>query len=157
MAALTNKTTWSVTCTPLASVLDSDGKFEINTVPLTAANLAAQQSLMDTLETALEALTLGVVAQRSSAIIKEINTGMPASPALRGAKWKLACHENGGNNRSVVLSIPAALITGELISGTTQADFTTTEWMNFKSAFEALARSIDNQPLILDGAAYESV
>jgi len=157
MAILTNKTTWSVTCTPLAAVLDSDGKFEINTVPLTAANLAAQQALMDTLESALEALTLGVVEKRSSAIEKEINTGLPSSVALRGAKWKLNIQENGGNNRTSVLTIPASLIAGQLVTGTTQADFSTTEWTNFKSAFEAVAKSIAGNPLILQGAAYESV
>ncbi len=157
MAILTNKTSWSVSCTPLASVLDSDGKFEINTVPLTAGNLAAQQALMDTLESKLEALTLGVVAQRSSAIVKEINTGLPAGVALRGAKWKLQLQENGGNNRQYVGTIPAALIASQLIAGTTQADFSTTEWTDFKTAFEALAKSPAGNPLILQGAAYESI
>lgn len=157
MAILTNKTTWSITCTPLASVLDSDGKFEINTVPLTAANLAAQQALFDTLESKLEALTLGVVAVRSSAILKEINTGLPSDVALRGAKWKLQCQENGGNNRSYVITIPAALIASLLVAGTTQADFTQTAWTDFKTAFEAVAKSPAGNPLILQGAAYESI
>lgn len=157
MAVLTNKTTWSITCTALASVLDSDGKFEINTVPLTAANLAAQQALFDTLESKLEALSLGVVATRSSAIIKEINTGQPSSVALRGAKWKLQCQENGGNNRSYVLTIPAALIASLLIAGTTQADFSQAAWTDFQTAFQAVAKSPAGNPLLLTGAAYESV
>src|SRR5882762_4935796 len=105
MALLTNKTSWTVTCTPLASVLDADGKFEVNTVPLTAANLAAQLALLATLENKLEALTLGVVALQSSAVLLEINTGLPANVALRGAKWKLQCQENGGNNRTSVVTI----------------------------------------------------
>jgi hypothetical protein len=157
MAILSNKTTWSITCTPLASVLDSDGKFEVNTVPITAGNIAAQTALLNTLETKLEALTEGVVAQKSINVTNEINSGLPANVALRGAKWKLQWQENGGNNRTGVTTIPAALITSLLIPGTTQADFTQTAWVDFKAAFEAVAKSIAGNPLILLGAAYEAV
>lgn len=162
MAVLTNKTSWTVTCTPLAAVLDSDAKFEINTIPLTPANLAAQQALMDTLEATLETLTLGVVAVRNTSISKEINTGLPSAVALRGAKWKLQCQENGGNNKTFVVTIPASQLVGAgpaslLVAGTTQADFTKTEWVNFKAAFEAIERSAANNPVVLQGAAYESI
>jgi hypothetical protein len=157
MTVLSNKTSWTITCTPLASVLDDDGRFEVNTVPLTSANLAAQTALLNTLETKLEALTLGVVAQKSIAITNEVNSGLPSSVALRGAKWKLQVQENGGNNRTSVITIPAALIASMLIPGTTQADFSQTAWIDFKAAFEAVAKSIAGNPLVLLGAAYESV
>lgn len=157
MASISDKTTWSVTCTGLSPVDDAEGKFEVNTVPLTAANLVAQQGLLTTLENAMFNLTVGVVSQRSSAIIKELSTLAPTGVALRGAKWQIKAVETSGNQRTFTYTIPAALIAGQLIAGTTQADLTTAEWTAFKNAFNAVAISPNGQPLAFIGAKYISI
>lgn len=109
---------------------------------LTAANIAAQTALIDTLRTSIDAVTLGTLAtERVIAEDNFLSRTRPTDPtAQRENKW-LFLYEDQTTHRIYRGEIPTANITLLDAPSDHIADLTTGVWGTFKSAFEAVVKS----------------
>lgn len=103
----------------------------------TAANFDAQQTLANSLQSAVEGVILGSTA-REAVIASEntVNDVRPANAfAQRELKWLVRYHDNVSLEKSTV-TIPTANVTGLLVAGTDLADLSQAAWVTFIAAFE---------------------
>lgn len=126
--------------------------FEITTVDLTAGNVAAQVALLVTLWGAIDALLLGNIAKRSVVFASSApdDTEVTDPLAQRENKWLVRYHDTSG--RKFRVELPTAnlslLATGTEFLGGTEAD-------DFKTAFEAVAKSpTDQSAVVVDGIQF---
>ena len=130
---------------------DYDGEssnMTINTVEITAANVDAQQTLLTTLRTALNDITIGVV---SKSVLSDIgwDTLTPTTNPFgqREIKWVIIVEDTLGN-RYKANEVPTAdlsLLTGNqkyiIRNGVVSVDDPDGFVADFKSAYEAVAVS----------------
>lgn len=122
-------------------------KTDYNIAALTAANFDAQNTKANALESATEALTLGVVKSQSIAVQKFVNSGYPAGVANRGSKWIITATNAAG--KLFTYTIPAALTTGNVNSDNSTANLASSAWAAYKTAFEAVATDPNGGALTL--------
>jgi hypothetical protein len=135
MAAV-DRFTITVHCSGPGSIPQTS-KTDYSVAALTAATFDAQVTKVDALETAYEALTLGVVSTQSLAVDKFINSGYPSGIANRGSKWIVTSENAAG--QPYTHTIPAALATGNVNSDNITANLASTAWAAYKTAFQAVA------------------
>lgn len=149
MALPYDTATVSVRCTGNAPA-GTIGKTKYNILPLTAGNIAGQKSAVTALAAAEGALTEGIIASSDINLNLGKVGGYPATIANRGRKWILSASNPDG--RVFTYTIPASLETGQVQSDNYTADFTTTEWAAYKSAFEAVVVDPAANALTLNSA-----
>ena len=134
-------------------------QFELAVTTLTAANLAAQTTLIDNLTTAIEALVLGNLNKTNVVLERNIISEVPANDqfAQRGIKLLCRYHDAAVPTRKYTVSIPTfdlALLPlhGEFLDIDTAA----TPGNNFKIAFEAIVKSKQDaaNAVVLDSCQY---
>lgn len=139
------------------SILDASnevGQFTINTVNITPANLAAVQTGIADMMTALEPLIRGSEKQRSFPVVVRFAPPIPADvEAQREDKWDITYLDvsqfldagntvaNPGYGRPFHVTIPTASRTDNMQSGTDIVDITQGDWPAFVTNFEAIAKS----------------
>lgn len=112
---------------------------------VTALTIAAFLTQLGALRTASDAITLGTVSGQSWVGDKDILAASPPTNvfAQRELKW-LVSYENAVSHKKYTLEIPTADPTGRLIAGTDRADLANTDIAAWVTAFEAMARSPEN-------------
>jgi len=116
------------------------GKTEVNTVPLTAANLAAQTTLADAFRDAVNDVILGVEASTAFNIATILSNSVPADVlAQRGVKWTLQ-GEDTTTHELFQNYIPTAEL-ALLVSGSEELDLTAGDGLALKVAYDAFVRS----------------
>jgi len=112
---------------------------------ITAVSIGGFLTAFGGMRTALEAITLGVAAQEQW--IGDLTVLSAAAPtnvfAQRELKWLVRYHGNT-SNKKFTMEIPTADPTGRLVTGTDLADLTETSMAAFVTAFEAFARTPDD-------------
>ncbi len=108
-------------------------------VDLTAGNFAAQNTLMDNLVTAVQALLVGHIFKDRRVAVQSTIAGVVASPyAQREMKWLVSFTDNVlGDRLSVELPAPALSF---LVPGSDLIDMTDPAVTTFIAAFEAYYR-----------------
>lgn len=129
--------------------------FRVPVTTLNAGNLVAQSALIDTLEGAIIAITLGI-AQKDEIILEHalLSSALPTSPdAQREKKWLIRYHD-ATTQVKYVSSVPCADLS--TLSGNTDfMDPTAGVFTDLKAAWEAVVRSPDDNNLtILDSIEY---
>lgn len=112
---------------------------------ITAGNLAATLTLVDTLESAMQAITLGQLArEKVSARESVVSAVTPTNPeAQREKKWLVHYHDTV-TAKKYRLEIPTADLGGtNLVTNSDEANLADTQIAAFKTAFEAVARDPD--------------
>lgn len=130
--------------------------FTVHTGAVTAISLPGLLTQIGTLRTAIDGMTLGVVAKES---LMAFNTALSAAVptdenAQRERKWLVRYVDNlpffddpinaipnAGFGKVFTFSIPTALFVGTLLPNTDLADLTDALIAPFVTAFEAIARS----------------
>lgn len=136
MAAVDTLTIPVICSGPGSIPLPSKTNYSI--IALTAANIVAQSAAAAALATATNALTDGNVAKTSIAVETFISSTYPTVTANRGQKWVISATNGAG--QPYTYTIPAAKDTSTLLQpDLITADLTATAWVNYKTAFEALA------------------
>lgn len=130
-------------------------KTQIHTGPVTAVTLPTLLSQIGTLRTAIEGLTLGVMASESLAVFEtKLSALAPASTlAQRGVKWVVGYSDNQpdfdmgvgvilneGYGKIFTINLGTADLS-LLASGEELLDLTVNPALAFVTAFEATARS----------------
>jgi hypothetical protein len=139
------------------SILDASnevGSFSVNTVNITPANLAAVQTGIADVMTALVPLIRGAEKQRSFPVIVRFAPPIPADvEAQREDKWDVTYIDvspfldagntvaNPGYGKPFHVTIPTASRTDNMQSGTDIVDITIGDWPAFVTNFEAIAKS----------------
>lgn len=139
------------------SILDASnevGQFSVNTVNITPANLAAVQTGIADMMTALEPLIRGSEKQRSFPVVVRFAPPIPSDvEAQREDKWDITYLDvsqfldagntvpNPGYGRPYHVTIPTASRTDNMQSGTDIVDITQGDWPAFVTNFEAIAKS----------------
>jgi hypothetical protein len=123
--------------------------FSIAGTEVTAGNIAAQITAQSNLKAAVDALSLGVPAKREYVMVREALSNTPPNDpdSQREYKWLVRFTDTVAKKIGTV-EIPCARRkqgggASLLVPGSDMADLTKTEWTDFKTAFEAYARSID--------------
>lgn len=121
--------------------------FEITVVDLTAVNVAAQSGLLTTLWGAIDALVLGNIASRKIVFAQSNpdDTEVTDPTAQRENKWLVRYHDTSG--RKFRVELPTANL-ALLTLGTEFLDLTDTDPAAFVTAFEAVAKSPDDQSAV---------
>ncbi len=121
------------------SILDYDAEVshvQFQGVSMGSVNFAAQEALQNTLETALNAITIGTIHKRtrlaSSAVI---SSTLPGAGAQRELKWLVSYHDDV-TGKKYRLEIPCA-DTSLLESNGPRLDPSSGAYTDFKAAFEA--------------------
>lgn len=125
----------------------------INT--LTAGNIVAQTTAINTLANALEAVTLGNMASQTITLSRTpIDGTLPTNPfAQRETKWLLRYHSVAALKR-FVSEVPNADLS-LLTPNTDLADMTGAEFAALKTIWEQVVRDPDDNELtILDSAQH---
>lgn len=125
----------------------------INT--LTAGNIVAQTTAINTLANALEAVTLGNMASQTITLSRTpIDGTLPTNPfAQRETKWLLRYHSASALKR-FVSEVPNADLS-LLTPNTDLADMTGAEFAALKTIWEQVVRDPDDNELtILDSAQH---
>jgi hypothetical protein len=122
--------------------------FEITVVDLTAVNVAAQVGLLSTLWGTIDAMVLGNIASRKVVFAQSApdDTVVTDPTAQRENKWLVRYHDTSG--RKFRVELPTANLT-LLDTGSEFLDLTGTEAAAFKTAFEAVAKSPDDQSTVV--------
>lgn len=116
------------------------GKTEVNTVPLTAANLVAQTTLSVAFRDAVQDVVKGVLASDALQIASILSNVKPNDPeAQRGIKWTLQ-GEDTTTHELFQNFVPTADI-GQLDSGDEELDLTAGNGLALKAAYDAFVRS----------------
>lgn len=131
------------------------GRTTVHTGNVTAVSLPGILTQVGALRTAIEGITIGVVASESLSVFETaLSAASAASPlAQRGVKWTVGYADtteyfdpgvdaipNAGFNKIFTFTIPTADLT-LLDSGQEELDLTDTPVAAFVTAFEAVARS----------------
>lgn len=131
------------------------GKVSIHTGAVTAITLPALLTQVGTLRTAIEGLTLGLIASEALSVFRsKLEAAAPSSQlAQRGKKWTVGYSDNQpdwdmgvgiilneGFGKIFTLTIPCADLM-LLTSGQESLDLTAGAALAFVNAFEATARS----------------
>lgn len=122
---------------------------------LTAGNIVAQTTLINSLLTAMAAVTLGEQQTQTITLSRIIVSGdLPTDVhAQRENKWLVRYHDVGTNEKFTV-TIPCADLT-LLADHSDMADMSTSAWVNLKAAWELIVRGPnDNNLTILDSAQF---
>lgn len=121
--------------------------FEITTVDLSAANVAAQSALLATLWGTIDALVLGNIASRKIVFAQSTpdDSEVTDSQAQRENKWLVRYRDTSG--RKFRVELPTANLS-LLTLGTEFLDLTLTDPAAFVTAFEAVAKSPDDQSTV---------
>jgi len=119
--------------------------FGVVSTDLTAANFDAQATSFASLQSAVDNLSIATLRTTSRAITPDVpNNVVPTNPyAQRELKW-LVSYTGDTSGKEFQIEIPAADLTDNLVAGTDLADLTSTDWAAFITAFEAFARSPDD-------------
>lgn len=116
------------------------GKTEVNTVPLTAANLVAQQTLAAAFSDAIADVISGIRASEALQIATILSNAAPADPeAQRGVKWTLQ-GEDTTTHELFQNFLPTATL-GLLDAGEEDLDITGGVGLALKTAYDAFVRS----------------
>jgi len=121
------------------------GSWKLNVVTLTAANLVAQQALHTALFDAIDDISIGANARKSTVLSEASVAGAHATDPLSQRENKFLIRYRGDANfKPYTCSIPCADLT--LLAGT-DSEFLATdgaEYLALKAAFEAVVRSPDD-------------
>lgn len=122
-----------------------------NNGSITALTIAAYLTQLGALKTAIGDITKGVIVGTSWVGDSDTLAATPPTDvfAQRELKW-LVRYENTTSHKVYTLEIPTADPTGRLQAQSDRADLTDTEMAAFVTAFEAIARSPEND---VDGVA----
>lgn len=127
--------------------------FTYNIGPITALTIAGFLTQNDAFLDAVQALSLGALQQTTW--VGDSTRYSGAAPtdlnAQRERKWRVD-FEDTVNLSPGNFEIPIALVAGQLITGTDQADLTTAEWVALIAAAEALVKSSDGNSINILGA-----
>lgn len=124
------------------------GKTEVNTVPLTAANLVAQTALADAFRDALNGVILGTEASTAFNIAAILSNAVPSDVlAQRGVKWVLQ-GEDATTHELFQNYVPTAKL-ALLVSGSEDLDLTASVGLALKTAYDAFVRSPGDHASIL--------
>lgn len=131
--------------------------FELPVTTLTAANVAATETLIDNLTAAIEAVVLGNLNKTTIIWEREVISQVPANDqfAQRGIKLLCRYHDSVNASRKFRVSIPTFDL--QLLPLHSEfLDLTAGAGLALKTAFEAVVKSPDNDanPVILDSAQY---
>lgn len=118
---------------------------KIYNAAVTALNIAAYLTSIGTLRTAIEGITLGTMANEQWIGDNTLLSSLPPTNefAHREIKWKVVYIGNT-SGKQFTLTIPCADPVGMLLEGTDFMDMSQTAPAAFKTAFEAFARSPEN-------------
>lgn len=131
------------------------GRVEIHTGAVTGASLPGLLTEIGTLRTAIDGLSIGVMAAEALSVFEtKLSALSAASPlAQRGVKWTVGYADNqqffddpvnaipnAGYNKIFTFTIPAADLT-LLATGEEELDLTVNPALAFVTAFENTARS----------------
>lgn len=130
------------------TLLDYSGEKSTMTVlngSVSALTIAAYLTQLGTLKAATEGITKGVIAGSSWVGDKDILAAAPPTDvfAQRELKW-LVRYRNVVSNKIYTLEIPTADPTDRLLPQSDKADLADTEIAAWVTAFEAIARSPEN-------------
>lgn len=120
-----------------------------------AGNYTTMQTAIAALCTAAAALQVGTEVKRTTIAAAVIQGSGPASSALaqRENKWLLRYHD-ATNNVKYQMEIPCADLT-LLAPNSEMINTTLTAWTDFKTAFEAIVKSPDDDnAVVLDSAQF---
>lgn len=116
------------------------GKTEVNTVPLTGANLVAQTTLADAFRDAINGVILGTEASTAFTIATILANTAPANVlAQRGIKWTLQ-GEDSTTHELFQNYIPTAEL-ALLADGQEELDLVAGVGLALKVAYDAFVRS----------------
>lgn len=123
---------------------------------VTAVSLPGLLTQFGALRTAIEGITLGTISQEELSVFRtKLSNTIPSDEnAQRERKWLVVYEDsqaffdpgvdsipNAGYRKVFNFEIGTALLTGQLLPNSDEADLTTTEMAAFVTAFEAIARS----------------
>jgi len=118
--------------------------FSVTSVTANAGNLAAQQTLAADLAAAVDDLTIGELTKQQMALVILDAPAIPTNPyAQRELKW-LVQYQGDTSGKVFNTEIAAPDVTDNVVVNSDIADLTSTDWVAFVAAFEALVRSPDN-------------
>lgn len=126
---------------------------------LTAANFDANNGLMDALLTQVQNITEGVVIRRTRTVFSlGAGSGEASDPnAQRERKWRLI-YEDDVTAKRYQREIPTAKLTsgaqGTLLPNSDDANMAATLWVDFKTAFDAIVTSPDDNACSLISARH---
>lgn len=124
------------------TILDFGGEKTVSKfqgLSIGAANYDAQVALQDTLETTVNALTIGTINKRRRiASEATVSSTLPAEAAQREQKWLVLYHDDV-TGKKYRMEIGCA-DTGLLAENSEQMDHTLAAYTNFKAAFEAYVK-----------------
>jgi hypothetical protein len=134
------------------SYLDHKGKTSgvgFNTPDLTAGNIAATTALMDDVQTAVEAISLGALKNKAYvAVTEDFVAVAPANgEAMRTKKWLVTGVDSEGNNAS--MEIPCADLS-LLPAGSGTLDIAAGVGLALKDALEAVWYSKQANPVTVN-------
>lgn len=136
MALVYNRTSWNFK--------DSQGKpssQKLNVVALTAGNFAAQMSALAAYATALEGVTQGNFIGYDLTIPFGHTETIPPEGTKRGDKIQVVGQETTDNLRTLVSTIPTALLDRSIWDSDDHYLATASEWTSYETAYNALAVS----------------
>lgn len=124
-----------------------------NIGPITALTIAGFLTQNDAFLDAVQELSLGALVHTSwTGDSTKFSGAAPTDlNAQRERKWRVD-FEDTANLTPGSFEIPVALVTGQLLTGTDQADLTTPEWVALIAAAEALVKSNDGNAINILGA-----
>ena len=149
--AVVDDVVFSISCSGPAVGLFTPAKTGINCQAVTAGTLAAIQTKIAALASAINSLTLGVLNSDSITISTQVSAGGPSGVANRSQKWIISAQESTGDLNKFTYTIPAG-DPAIAITGTNAYDPANGAWTAFKTAFEAVAESPSGSPLNFIGA-----
>lgn len=127
--------------------------FQVNMGPITVGTLAGFLTQMDTFLDAVQALSLGALQETFWTGDITRYSGAPPTDvnAQRERKWRVD-YEDTTTLAKYHFEIPIALVTGQLITNTDQANLATTEWAALVAAAEATLKSPEGNAINILGA-----
>lgn len=112
---------------------------------LSAANFDAQVTLWNTLQAAMNVVTLGSPTRRAISHGTYYGDVPPTDPtAQRESKWLVTYRDDSSPGRKLTAELPCADLgptLGLLMPHTKQADLTVQAWIDFVTAFEAVVKA----------------
>lgn len=130
------------------------GRMRLNIVDITAGNLAATQTQLAALLTAIEGIVLGVLNRERIVLSDTLSSSAPAASNLaqREIKW-LVTYTDTVTHRLFKSEIPTAKIS--LLTGNSESlDLAAGEGLAFKTAFEAVVKSIEGNAVQVISVKY---
>jgi hypothetical protein len=120
------------------------GTWQVAITTLTAANLTAQETLLAALQSAVDGITLGILAEHTTTVFRDQISAMASNNPLaqRENKW-LVRYTGDTLHKKFQMSIPTADLS-LLIPHSEFIDLAAGVGLAFKSAFEAIVKSPDD-------------